>query len=191
MTNTKQLMSAVALLASITVLDNFIFVELEPGFESMVLIEPYGSPSNAEITQADEQPELLNEANDFWIDKHKVNNADFAKFLDSSSYESQEIIPRRQAVLTNQHEELAVSVSSGKWQVQDDNTNWHKPTDSLAINHTFAGQDNLKVSFRDALAYCNWLDKDLPTTVQSEYIIAKDQDNNVSGLYEFRCVKNN
>ena len=119
MTNTKQLMSAVALLASITVLDNFIFVELEPGFESMVLIEPYGSPSNAEITQADEQPELLNEANDFWIDKHKVNNADFAKFLDSSSYESQEIIPRLQAVLTNQHEELAVSVSSEKWQAQD------------------------------------------------------------------------
>lgn len=190
MTNTKQLTSAVALLASIAVLDNFIFVELEPGFESMVLVEPYGSASNTEIAPSDERPELLNEPKKFWIDKHKVNNAEFAKFLTSTSYEPQEVIPRRQGIFTNQHEELAILVNSEKLRAEVSNRNWKKPTDSLPMNHALAGQDDLKVNFEDALAYCNWLGKDLPTAEQFEYMAAKDHDKKAYDTIEFRCVKN-
>ena len=65
MTNIKQLTSAIAFLASIAVLDNFIFIELEPGFESMVLIEPHGSPNVAEIMQLNGRPEALGKTKDF------------------------------------------------------------------------------------------------------------------------------
>ena len=99
MTNTKQLTSAVALLACIALLDNYIFVELEPGFESMVLIEPYGSANEAETTQAKQSGEALSEAKDFWIDQHRVSSADFARFLESTGYEPQEIAPHSQQKL--------------------------------------------------------------------------------------------
>jgi len=56
--------------------------------------------------------------------------------------------------------------------------------------HTLAGQNELKVSFKDALVYCNWLGKDLPTAEQFEYIASQDHDKKASSLIEFRCVKN-
>jgi len=192
MTNTKQLTGAVALLASIAVLDNFIFVELEPGFESMALIEPYGSPSEAEIAQPSDSLRPQIEVQDFWIDQHTVSSSDFAKFLESTGYELQEVTLTGAQEITEQDEDFAVVAGSDKMRTQTSASNWIETNDasSLPMNHTLAGQNELKVSFKDALAYCKWLGKDLPTAEQFEYIAAKDHDKNVSGLIEFRCVKN-
>lgn len=192
MTKTKQLTSAVAFLASIAVLDNFIFVELEPGFESMALIELSGSPSVAEIAQTNDSLRQQSDVQDFWIDQHQVSSADFAKFLESTGYELQGVALTSVQKSTNQNGDFAVAAGSDKWRTQASNTNWNEHSDksSLPMNHTLTGQDDLKVSFKDALAYCNWLGKDLPTAEQFEHIAMKDHDNKVSGLIEFRCVKN-
>lgn len=192
MTYTKQLSGAVALLASIAVLDNFIFVELEPGFESMALIEPYGSSSEAEVTQTSDSLRPQNEVQNFWIDQDKVNSPDFAKFLETTGYELQEVALISAQEFINKNEGFAVVAGSDKWRTQASNTNWIGTSDknSLPLNHTLAGQDDLKVSFKDALAYCNWLGKDLPTAEQFEHIAMKDHDKKASGLIEFRCVKN-
>lgn len=192
MTKTKQLTSAVAFLASIAVLDNFIFVELEPGFESIALIELSGSSIDAEISQTSVSPETLNEAEDFWIDQDSVSSADFAKFLESTDYEPQEVALHRLPEFKTLNGDAALAANDAKWRAQASNTNWVETSDkgSLPINHTLAGQDDLKVSFKDALAYCNWLGKDLPTAEKFEHITMKDHDNKVPGLIEFRCVKN-
>jgi sulfatase modifying factor 1 len=190
MTNTKQLTSAVALLASIAVLDNFIFVELEPGFESMVLIEPNGSANEAEATQANENGEPLSEAKDFWIDQHIVSHADFAKFLESTSYEPQAATPFNPQIITNQIEEVALAVSIEELRAQVGNTNWKKTSHHSPMNHTVMGQDDLKVNFNDAQTYCNWLGKVLPTAEQFEHIVMQDHDKKVTELIEFRCVRN-
>ena len=193
MTHTKQLTSAVALLASIAVLDNFIFVELEPGFESMVLIEPYGSPNTAETVQVNGSPEALSGAKNFWIDQDKVNTVEFAKFLESTGYEPQEVAPHTphsQQVFTNQIADVALAVSDEKLRAQVGNTNWKRQDDSLSMNHTLVGQNGLRVSIKDAQTYCNWLGKVLPTAEQFEYVPKEHHDKNVSGLIEFRCVRN-
>jgi sulfatase modifying factor 1 len=187
MTNTKQLTSAVALLASIAVLDNFIFVELEPGFESMVLIEPNGSANEAEATQANENGEPLSEAKDFWIDQHIVSHADFAKFLESTSYEPQAATPFNPQIITNQIEEVALAVSIEELRDQVGNTNWKKTSANFPLSHTVTGQDDLQVNFKDAQTYCNWLGKVLPTAEQFEHIAMQDHDKKVT---EFRCVRN-
>ena len=190
MTNTKQLMSAVALLASITVLDSYIFVELEPGFESMVLIETNGSVNEAEAAQANGSPKALSEPKDFWIDQHIVSSADFAKFLESTGYEPQEIAPHSLQAFTNRIGDVALAVSDEKLPSQVGNTNWNSQSASPPMNHTLAGQDGLKVSFKDAQTYCNWLGKVLPTAEQFEQIPKEDHSNEFSGLIEFRCVRN-
>ena len=190
MTYTKQLSSAVALLASIAVLDNFIIVELEPGFESMVLIEPYGSPNTAETTQANWSPEALHGPKDFWIDQHIVNSAEFSKFLESTGYEPQEVAPHSQRKFTNQIEDVALAISVEGLRAQVGNANWKKTSNHFPMNHTVMGQDGLKVNFNDAQIYCNWLGKVLPTAEQFEHISMQDHDKKTTELIEFRCVRN-
>ena len=190
MTNTKQLTSAVALLASIALLDNFIFVELEPGFESMVLIEPYGSANKAETALANESSESLSEAKDFWIDQHMVSGADFADFLESTGYEPQEVAAVSQQQFTSGMEVVALAVSVEELRAQVGNANWKKASDNFPMHNTVTGQDDLKVNFNDAQTYCNWLGKVLPTSEQFEHISMQDHNQKVAKLIEFRCVRN-
>ena len=141
MTNTKQITSAVALLASIALLDNFIFVELEPGFESMVLIEHYGFANEAEIAQANESGTALREAKDFWIDQHSVSSANFAKFLESTGYEPQEVVADSQQQFTSEIEVVALAVSVEELRAQVGNANWKKASDNFPMNYAVMGQD--------------------------------------------------
>lgn len=183
MTHTKQLTGAVALLASIAVLDNFIFVELEPGLESMALVEPYAAASATAATLASDSLSPQNEAQDFWIDQDKVSGADFAKFLASTGYEPFTVPGNIVQAHTSRNGDFTAILA---------NDNWNEPgtKSSLSMPHTLAGQGDLEVSFKDALAYCNWLGKDLPTAEQMQHTAMKDHDKKATGLIEFRCVKN-
>lgn len=178
MTNTKQLKGAVALLASIAVLDNFIFVELEPGFDSMVLIETSGSQSEAETAKTSENPSPRNKTEDFWIDQHKVSNADFAVFLESTGYEQQSISANIGLEISNKKGDLAVILASEKWRNQVGNTDWSPPTtnDNTPKHNDLSSPQELKVSIKDASAYCHWLGKELPTEKQFNFLTAADQD---------------
>ena len=190
MPNTKQLTSTVALLASIALLDNFIFVELEPGFESMVLIEPFGSTNEAETPQANESGEALSEAENFWIDQNIVSSADFAKFLESTGYEPQEVAADSQQQFTSEIEVVVLAVSVKELQAQVGNANGKKASDNFPMNYAVMGQDDLKINFNDAQTYCNWLGKVLPTAEQFEHISMQDHNQKVAELIEFRCVRN-
>ena len=190
MTNTKQLTSAVALLATIALLDNFIFVELEPGFESMVLIEPYDSANEAETAQENKSSEALSEAENFWIDQYTVSSADFANFLESTGYEPQEVAAHSPQQFRSQIEDIALADSVKELQAQAGNDNWKKAGDNFPMHHTVTGQDELKVNFNDAQTYCNWLGKVLPTAEQLEHISMQDRNQKIVKLIEFRCVRN-
>jgi formylglycine-generating enzyme required for sulfatase activity len=190
MPNTKQLTSTVALLASIALLDNFIFVELEPGFESMVLIEPFGSTNEAETPQANESGEALSEAENFWIDQNIVSSADFAKFLESTGYEPQEVAADSQQQFTSEIEVVVLAVSVEELRAQVGNANGKKASDNLPMHHTVTDQDDLKVNFNDAQTYCNWLGKVLPTAEQFEHISMQDHNQKGAKFIEFRCVRN-
>lgn len=192
MTNTKQLTGAVAFLASIAALDNFIFVELEPGLESMVLVETNSLPGETETAQMSDSSGQSSGAENFWIDQHRVKSADFSKFLESTGHEPQEVTLNSTRIISNQNSELAVIAADDKWRTQISHANWKVPSDemSLSVSHVFVGQDGLKVSFRDAQAYCNWLGKQLPTANQVKYVVSEEQDPKTMGLLEFRCAKN-
>jgi len=182
MTNIKQLTSAIAFLASIAVLDNFIFIELEPGFESMVLIEPYGSPNEAEIMQLNGRPEALGKTKDFWIDRHKISSGDFAKFLKSTGYEPQ--------VFSNQIGDTTPVFSKGRLQAQAGNKNLMRQSDAPFRSLSLAGPDDLEVNIKDAQTYCNWLGKVLPTAEQFEFLAEEEHDRKVLSFIDFRCVRN-
>jgi len=156
----------------------------------MVLIEPYGAANEAETAQANGSSEALSEPENFWIDQHIVSNADFARFLEATGYEPQEIAPHSLQAFINQSGGFAILSADDNLRTQVGNTNWQKTSDSSPMNHTVTGQDDRKVNFIDAQTYCNWLGKVLPTAEQIEHIAMQDHNRNITDLIEFRCVRN-
>tara|TARA_B110000858_G_scaffold198442_1_gene265046 strand:- start:10589 stop:10885 length:297 start_codon:yes stop_codon:yes gene_type:complete len=98
MTNTKQLQAAVAFLASIAILDNFIFIELETDSESMVLVEHSGSQAG--------QMNHYAESKAIWGDREIVSTVKSAIFLESSYLEPQVATPSNKLVFENQSDKF-------------------------------------------------------------------------------------
>lgn len=147
MTNTQNLTGAIALLAFIAILDNFIIVELQPGFEGMVLIDASELPARGE--RGGDAPEL----HAFWVDKHEVSQADFAKFVEATGYLPQSMTAENSWQLVS-GAKTALGVSA---EVS------HASTEA---NTGATGESVAQVSHDGALAYCNWLGKSLPTDLQ-------------------------
>lgn len=183
MPNSKSLTGAIALLALIAVLDNFVFVELEPGFEGMVLVD---TPD----TTVDAAPA----AHRFWIDKQQVDAADFARFLATTHY-----APTQASNASITHNASAPVASGGDaWTSQAENARWQQPPAGGAeITLTpETGSSEFQFTVEAARAYCNWLGKVLPT--EEQYALARREVNfgregypeaeTDSGL-SFRCAR--
>ncbi len=192
MTNTKQLTGAVALLASIAVLDNFIFIESVPGPEGMVLVELEGAALDTKSSGEDENRWQQGSAETHWIDQHRVSSSDFAKFLEATGREPEEVKLMSTSIVSRSQDGSFVRVVvDDSWNSQIAPADWSDANDQqgTAMNHILEGMDELKVSFPDALAYCNWIGKELPSAKQYEHILAKNQIEKVSNHLEFRCIK--
>ncbi len=138
MTNTKKMTGALAFLSLIAVLDNFIFVEPDPDFEEMVLIA-----ADASQTESGDDVNILDP---FWIDTHEVSHANFAQFVTSTGYQPK------------------TAMWKNEWPKQDtsaDATPAEPHPQTAGLSDSFA-----QVNHEDALAYCNWLGKDLPSDLQ-------------------------
>ena len=140
--------------------------------------------------EANESSKASSETEDFWIDQNIVSGADFAKFLESTGYEPQEVAAVSQQQFTSGVEVVALAVSVEELRAQVGNANWKKASDNFPMHHTVTGQDDLKVNFNDAQTYCNWLGKVLPTAEQFEHISMQDHNQKVAKFIEFRCVRN-
>jgi len=192
MTNNKQTTGAVALLAAIAVLDNFVFVELDPDFESMVLVETTDPEGDSSAEQSSGNVGSRNTPSNFWIDQNKVSNAEFANFIETTGHELFAVPLNTRQSHTKANGDFTAILSDDQWVTHGSSSDWQEPTKQhiLSMPHILTGQDDLTVSFKDALAYCSWLGKELPTAEQFEYLFSTDRNGNHPNTSEFRCVKN-
>ncbi len=91
---------------------------------------------------------------EFWLDHYEVTNAQFAQFIQNTGYQTEAEHTHRGWVARNDNTE---EIAGATWQQP------HGP------NSNITNKDNhpvVQISWHDALAYCQWADKQLPSEAQ-------------------------
>ncbi|XP_017956431.1 formylglycine-generating enzyme [Drosophila navojoa] len=151
--------------------------ETEEEIEGMSLIpggSQYIGTDEPHFMADHESPERLVKLNDFYLDKYEVSNANFAKFVEATNYTTEaerfgDSFIFKTLLKPEQQEELKdYRVANAVWWYKVSGVSWRRPN---GIDSNLEGLEHhpvVHVSWRDAVAYCEWAGKRLPSEAEWE-----------------------
>ncbi len=132
------------------------FKEIQhPEDGSIMVLIPAGEFTMGSDQYSAEKPVQRIYLDKYYIDKFLVTNKQFQKFVDETNY------------VTDAEKEGSGLVRIGRRWKKVEGANWKKP-DGLTSIEGKEDHPVSQVSYNDALSYCQWANKDLPTEAQWE-----------------------
>ena len=167
--------------------------KLDVNLKEMVLIPGGRFSMGGDDDQAwrDEYPKHMVVVDSFWMDVHEVTNAQFSAFVEATGYlttaekavdweeikkelppgtpkpDASQLAPASLVFVPTDKPVSLLDVS--QWWQWRQGANWRQPE---GPGSSIVGKDNhpvVHVSWFDAVAYCDWVGKRLPTEAEWEY----------------------
>jgi serine/threonine-protein kinase len=133
-----------------------VYSEVEhPQDGSVMVLVPAGEFIMGSEKYSAEEPVQTIYLDNYYIDKYPVTNRQFQKFVTAAGY------------VTDAETKGYGMVRIGRRWKKVDGASWRKP-DGLTTIEDKADHPVAQVSYNDAVSYCRWAQKDLPTEAQWE-----------------------
>lgn len=179
MNQAKSLAGGVLFIAAIALVDNFIIIETKVNTSEMIWLESASFVMGSDRGMPDEAPAKELSLSGFWMDKYEVTNSDYQKFVDATGYETFSEKMGDSLVFESPEQNHSMAMGVLDWWELVEAAYWKKPEGPESSIDQKADHPVVHVNFEDALEYCNWLGKQLPTEAQFEYAARGGQEGTI------------
>ncbi|MBU2487907.1 MAG: SUMF1/EgtB/PvdO family nonheme iron enzyme [Proteobacteria bacterium] len=129
---------------------------IHPVDGAMMILVPEGEFTMGSDTYADEEPVQRILLGSYYLDRDPVTNERFRAFVATTGY-----------VTDAEKKGFGMARRPGRWE-KVPGASWRTPDGVSALPLSDDNLPVVQVSYNDALAYCRWAGKDLPTEAQWE-----------------------